>query len=61
MIFFFSSVVESDLTRSSVNGSPPNKAQVAPLTRDTNLIEDGSLAYEVLVTIDILTILKSVQ
>jgi len=61
MIFFFSSVVESDLTRSSVNGSPPNKAQVAPLTRDTNLIEDGSLAYEVLVTILIFTIVKKVK
>ena len=48
-MFLFFSVVESDLRRSSVNSTPPNKAQVAPLIRDTNLIEDGTLAYEVLV------------
>jgi len=42
-------VIEEDLTRST--SSSPSKSQVAPLTKDTNLIEDGALAYEVLVSL----------
>ena len=43
------SIVEADLTRSTGAENPPTKSQISPLIKDTNLIEDGALAYEVLV------------
>lgn len=52
-------IVEADLARSSGTGVPPSKSQISPFIRDTNLIEDGTLAYEVLVifSLKFLTIL----
>ena len=46
------SIVEADLTRSTGAENPPTKSQISPLIKDTNLIEDGALAYEVLVGIN---------